>query len=49
MHIRIDDDIKVALKVRAAKEKTTVKELVTRVMIDYLNKTEDRSQKNENQ
>jgi plasmid stability protein len=41
MHIRVDEDIKVALKVRAAEEKTTVKELVRRVMMDYLKKEKE--------
>lgn len=36
MHIRIDEEMRMALKIRAVEEKTTVKELVMRVMKEYL-------------
>lgn len=38
MFIRADEKIKVALKIRAAKEKTSVKSLVSRVMQEYIEK-----------
>jgi predicted HicB family RNase H-like nuclease len=45
MFIRADEKIKVALKIRAAKEKTSVKSLVSRVMQEYIEKMEQVAEK----